>query len=101
MRQFRCVWATEIRTPWRSTPDMFVYAKTVPNHVQFWEQIKDGATSRYFLRIDPLASTSGELSREEVFEADVAAARAVAQTIKGARAGLGVIGPPGTPHFVP
>lgn len=101
MRQFRCVWATEVRTPWRSTPDMFVYAKTVPNHVQFWEQIKNGATSQYFLKIDPLIAPSDELSQQAVFEADVAAAQAVAKTIRGARAGLGVIGPPGSPHFVP
>ena len=80
---------------------MFVYARTVPNHVQFWEQIKNGATSQYFLKIDPLIAPSDELSQQAVFEADVAAAQAVAKTIRGARAGLGVIGPPGSPHFVP
>lgn len=100
MRQFRCVWATEIKTPWHATPDVFVYAKTVPNHVKFWDKIKDGATSDYFLMIEPL-SLRNQRSLQDIFEGDVAAARQVAKRLKGARAGLGVIGPPENPHHVP
>lgn len=90
MRVFRCVWASEIKTPWQDRPTVFVYAKTVTNHVQFWEAIKDGASSTYFLMVSPIMLGPSD-NAASISKSDVQAACKIAQGIKNAKAGLGHI----------
>lgn len=90
MRSFRCVWASEVKSPWQAEPTVFVYAKTVTNHVKFWEAIKDDASSSYFLMVSPIMlgpdDDAASLNKD-----DVQAACKIASGIENAKAGLGHI----------